>query len=445
MQTLSDILRILRDRGATRFFAKKLAPNDNSKNQIYLGGDFSALGLIPHEAVLIDETGIAGSVRDRAKAKVRFHWYTDGVFSAAPNAQLILYPKYPEVRLSGLLQGCRKAPDDVITVRDEGRVLLFGVHPDGFVLAFACHADHPVAKELAAIAEPEMLGVFVMLTGYDEGRKDTRGALIEKLREIHLEGWIASQKLGSTGAAQPYAARNGGGYTLEARLGIRANGFAEPDYLGWEIKQFGVNDLARPVAKSQITLMTPEPVRGVYRSEGPEAFIRRFGYADRVGRTDRINFGGIYKTGSLPHHLTGLRLELTGFNSASGKIEDMTGAIRLITPDGEEAAAWPYTNLIDHWNRKHARAAYIPSVFRNDPISYAYGSIVMLYENTDFLRFLTAMDAGSIVYDPALKIEDASSPAPIMKRRSQFRIRQPLLATLYASGGAVDVLAPGAS
>lgn len=440
MLTLSGIIGVFRQHGATRFFAKKLAPNDNSKNQIYLGGDFSALGLIPHEAVLIDETGIAGSVRDRAKAKVRFHWYTDGVFSAAPNAQLILYPKYPEVRLSGLLQGCRKAPDDVITVRDEGRILLFGVHPDGIIFGFACLADHPVAKEIASIADPEMLGVFVMLTGYGMTGRDSRSALIEKLREIHLEGWIPSQKLGASGTAQPYSARNGGGYTLEARLGIRANGFSEPDYLGWEIKQFGVTDLAKPVAKSQITLMTPEPVRGVYRSEGPEAFVRRFGYADRVGRTDRINFGGIYKTGSAPHHLTGLRLELAGFNTGSGKIEDMTVAIRLIAHDGEEAAGWPYTDLIDHWNRKHARAAYIPSIFRNDPISYAYGPKVMLYENTDFLRFLSAVSRGEIVYDPALKIEDATSPAPKLKRRSQFRIRQNSLATLYETGGTVDLL-----
>jgi hypothetical protein len=443
MFTLSGIIGIFRQRGATRFFAKKLAPNDNSKNQIYLGGDFSALGLIPHEAVFVDETDLAGSVRDRAKAKIRFLWYTDTGFAEAPNAQLILYPKYPEVRLSGLLQRCAAAPNDVITVRDEGRVLLFGIHPDGAIFGFACLADHPAAKELAAIAAPEMLGVFVMLTGYDDGRKDTRGALTEKLREIHLEGWIPSQKLGSSGTVQPYSARNGGGMTLEARLGIRANGLAEPDYLGWEIKQFGVKDLTKPVAKSQITLMTPEPVRGVYRSEGPEAFVRRFGYADRVGRIDRINFGGIYKVGSLPHHLTALRLELTGFNSGSGKIEDMTGAIRLVTPDGEEAAAWPYTNLIDHWNRKHARAAYIPSVFRKDPISYAYGSIVTLYENTDFLRFLTAVAAGKVVYDPALKIEHASSPAPSLKRRSQFRIKQASLSMLYTSGGSIDVIAHG--
>ncbi|WP_430404188.1 MvaI/BcnI family restriction endonuclease [Hyphomonas sp.] len=440
MLTLSGLIGIFRQRGATRFFAKKLAPNDNSKNQIYLGGDFSALGLIPHEAVFVDETDLAGSVRDRAKAKLRFHWYSDTGFAEAPNAQLILYPRYPEVRLSGLLQGCRNAPNDVITVRDEGRMLLFGVHPDGTIYGFACLADHPVAKELETISDPEILGVFIMLTGYGQTRKDTRRTLIEKLRDIHLEGWIPSQKLGASGFAQPYTARNGGGYTLEARLGISANGFAEPDYLGWEIKQFGVKDLAKPVAKSQITLMTPEPVRGVYRSEGPEAFVRRFGYADKSGKHDRINFGGIYQIGKSLHSDTGLQLDLTGFNPLSGKVEDMTGAIRLVTRDGEEAATWPYTDLIDHWNRKHARAAYIPSVSRDDPTAYAYGSLVSLYENTDFLRFLTAMSKGHIVYDPALKLEHATSPKPKLKRRSQFRIRQASLFSLYASGGAVNVL-----
>lgn len=441
MISLTNLIEVFRQRGATRFFAKKLAPNDNSKNQIYLGGDFSALGLIPHEAVEVDGSDLAGSKRDRAKAKVRFFWHSEEGFVAAPNAQLILYPKYPEVRLSGLLQGCRDAPGDVIKVRDEGRVLVFGVHPDGTIFGFACFADHPVAKELESIDEPEMLGVFVMLTGYGVARKDTRSALIERLRDIHLEGWIVSQKLGASGVPQPYAARNGGGYTLEAKLGISANGLAEPDYLGWEIKQFGVKELANPVAKSQITLMTPEPVRGVYRSEGPEAFVRRYGYPDKSGKPDRINFGGIYKIGKVKHADTGLILELSGFDAAAGTIDDMTGAIRLISPEGEEAAAWPYTDLIDHWNRKHARAAYIPSVFRASPPAYAYGSLVSLYENTDFLKFLSAMAKGSIVYDPALKLENAASPKPKLKRRSQFRIKQASLSSLYEHGGVTDVLA----
>ena len=37
----------MRDAGATKFYAKLLAPNDNSKNQPYLSKDFSALNIIP--------------------------------------------------------------------------------------------------------------------------------------------------------------------------------------------------------------------------------------------------------------------------------------------------------------------------------------------------------------------------------------------------------------
>ena len=33
--------------GATEVLVKHLAPNDNSKNQIYLAGDISSLGLLP--------------------------------------------------------------------------------------------------------------------------------------------------------------------------------------------------------------------------------------------------------------------------------------------------------------------------------------------------------------------------------------------------------------
>ncbi len=440
MMSLTTLLSAFQSRGATRFFAKKLAPNDNSKNQIYLGGDFSALALIPHDPVQVDASDLAGSVRDRAKAKVRLYWFHGGHFEIAPNAQLILYPKYPEVRLSGLLQGCKSAPSNVINVREEGRVLIFGVHPDGSIFGFACGANHPVAIEIESITEPETIGVFILLTGYSGTRTDTRATLIETLRDIHLEGWIPSQKLGASGVAQPYAARNGGGYTLEARLGISANGLSEPDFLGWEIKQFGVDNLLKPKAKAQITLMTPEPVSGLYQSDGAEAFVRRFGYADKSGKPDRLNFGGIYKIGKTTHSDTRLKLDLQGFNTATGKIEDMTGAIRLITADGEEAAVWPFTNLIDHWNRKHARAAYIPSVFRSVPPAYAYGSLVFLYENTDFLRFLAAMAAGKIVYDPAIKLEDALSTRPKLKRRSQFRVQQTALASLYQEGGVVDLL-----
>lgn len=439
MPSLSRLIAEFRRRGATRLFAKRLAPNDNSKNQIYLGGDFSALGLIPHGAVTTDDSETAGSVRDRAKAPLKFFWRTPDGFAKAPNAQLILYPKYPEVRMSGLLSGCTGAPRDILGIRSEGRVLILGATPDGEMLGFAAAADHRVADELNSLPAPEMLGVFILLTGYGAASRDTRQALIAKLREIHEEGWILSQKLGPGGAAAPYSARNGGGYTLEARLGVTPNGQAEPDYLGWEVKQYGVRDLENPVALSPVTLMTPEPIAGYYREEGPSAFIRRFGYPDRSGRQDRVNFGGVYAVGRPAHACTGLRLELKGFNGNTGRIEDMGGAVQLVTRDGEAAAVWPFTGLIDHWNRKHARAVYVPSVRQDAPPAYRYGAGITLCENSDFLKFVKALSEGVIYLDPALKLEKADTAKPAIKRRNQFRIRQPMIGELYEASNVVNV------
>ena len=120
--------------GATRFYAKQLAPNDNSKNQVYLGGGFGALNIIPHGEIEEDGSQVAGSVRDRAKAPVDFWWMDEKGISPAPDAQLILYPKYPEVRMSGFLRGAGRAPAPLMRSRDEGRVLFFGVCTNGRVI-----------------------------------------------------------------------------------------------------------------------------------------------------------------------------------------------------------------------------------------------------------------------------------------------------------------------
>src|SRR3546814_3570082 len=111
-----------------------------------------------------------------------------------------------------------------------------------------------------------------------------RAQLISELHRIWQLQWIASQKLAPDGTKAPYAARNGGGYTLEAELGITPNGYAEPDFMGWEIKQYGVRDFVSFRPKSPVTLMTPEPTGGVYRTEGVAAFMKRFGYPDQNGR-----------------------------------------------------------------------------------------------------------------------------------------------------------------
>ena len=92
---------------------------------------------------------------------------------------------------------------------------------------------------------------------------------------------------------------------FEAELGIIPNGIAEPDFMGWEIKQYSVRDFENFRAKSPVTLMTPEPTSGVYSDNFP-LFMNDFGYDDTKGRPGRRNFGGIYKFGG-PKRMRALR------------------------------------------------------------------------------------------------------------------------------------------
>jgi MvaI/BcnI restriction endonuclease family len=64
-------------------------------------------------------------------------------------------------------------------------------------------------------------------------------------------------------------------------------------------------------------------------------------------------------------------------------------------------------------------------------LEYSYGPNVLLCEQTDFLLFLKAFSVGTVYYDPAVKIESASSAKPAIKRRSQFRVSHSDLTQLY--------------
>jgi hypothetical protein len=147
---------------------------------------------------------------------------------------------------------------------------------------------------------------------------------------------------------------------------------------------------------------------------------------------DRINFGGVYKIGEDTHDRTGLALRIAGFDAESKKITDMTGGVYLLSRDDRVAAVWNFSGIMDHWNRKHARAVYVPSMSRKPPPEYRFGGQIMLCEQTDFLMFLSAVASGSLYYDPGIKMENASSDRPRIKRRSQFRMRHVDISSLYA-------------
>jgi hypothetical protein len=69
---------------------------------------------------------------------------------------------------------------------------------------------------------------------------------------------------------------------------------------------------------------------------GLESFIREFGYPDKMGGVDRLNFGGVHKVGER-HAITGLTLTLVGFDPTDGKILTKSAGISLLTDDGIEA------------------------------------------------------------------------------------------------------------
>ena len=101
------------------------------------------------------------------------------------------------------------------------------------------------------------------------------------------------------------------------------------------------------------------------------------------------------------------------------------------SPDGDTAAAWSFRSLMGHWNRKHARAVYVPSLQQAEPRAYRYGSRVLAGMGADFAKVMAAISAGRVYYDPAVKLEKTALGTKT-KRRSQFRVHFRDLPGLYS-------------
>jgi len=422
--------------GCTKLFAKPLAANDNSKNQVYFGPGFNALNLFPNTGIFADSS----PKNPIFKARLQFGWMLpNGQMAEAPNAQLILYPQYPEVRFSGFLKGCVAAPSDLMAGRMDGRILFLGVTSARGVVGFVVGAKSEIAGEFRAMNLEPTDGVFteLALPSIPSGA-DSRDKLLGELHRINQKGWIDSKQLDSSGILKPCNASQCGGFTLEAELGIPKNSDTEPDFLGWEVKQYAVGDFDRIESSKPITLMTPEPDGGFYKDASTEAFIRKFGYADKKGRADRLNFGGRHFVGRRCPP-TGLTMRLTGYDKATSKITDAGGEIALVSDSGEIAAAWSFGKILEHWSHKHTRAVYVPSLCRTEPQrQYSYGHKVRLAEKTDSLKFLAAFACGEVYYDPGIKLENASTN-PKKKNRSQFRVASRNIKALYETVRVVEV------
>ena len=437
---LTTLTRMLRDLGINQIYAKSLASNDNSKNQIYLGGNFSAINLIPISTL---EVFSPSSKKKRLEAgkklvrgSVQFSWVDPfGELHEAPNTKIILYPQYPEVRFSGFLSGSTVNASEWMDVnksgRSAGRYLIIGIHPDRYCVGYLAVPDSQISNELDSKGFNESEKLLQEVGSIEYPTLSSRTVLLRELQRIYRASPISGKKLnGRTKKSEPYHAPNGAGFTLEAELGVSPNGIAAPDFEGWEIKAHG-----SPV----ITLMTPEPSGGVYKDEGIDYFMRKYGYPAVNGEKDRLNFGGVHKNDSLTKR-TQLTMRTIGYPLEDGKV-DLSGAIALVDMNGEIAAEWSYEKLLSHWNRKHAKAAYVGYSRRTIGPEYAYyyDKEVYLGEGTDFLKFLQAVHNQDIYYDPGIKMVGASSIAPKVKKRSQFRVNFKNINFLYDKWEVVDL------
>ncbi len=429
LPSLDAVFACMAGLGAVRVVAKPLSENDNTKQQIYLGGNFESLNVIPFGEVASDSTPKTPNM----KAALSLCWISDaGIAVPAPHSKLILYPQYPEVRLSGFLRGCEAAPNEYLRpiAKNErrfdnaadGRVLLFGVTQTGTLLGYLATSDSRVAAEFRRRQEAgkfEHVGVLWQCRLGDRSAADSKAALLARLTEISHDGWHWSRRI-RDGDPVPYLAPNGGGYTLEALFGIAPNGSSLPDFEGWEIKACG---------SDRVTLMTPEPNGGYYGVNGAEAFLRKYG---RFVPPDSLYFTGIHKVGETCAK-SGQVLKLRGY-AAGDTTFDALGQVELVDPLDEVSAAWTFAKLLEHWGRKHALAVYVRCESRpGPPREYFYGGEAIIGEGTTFLRFLSAMGTKTVYYDPAPKLENQSTALKRIHARSQFRIRVSQLASLYES------------
>lgn len=444
--TLDKALAMMQDNGVSEVLYKVLPKNANSKNQVYLGGkDPSQFAKLPTGEMTAHMSVSEKSGKQEAvfQAMLDFYWLTEeGQLARAPHAKMIFYPQYPEVRFSGFLKECREAPS-TFWVKEKrgtepGRILLLGLGSGETIVGLTLPPEAPAAKEILATgphARYEIFGILPM-PGEDEAG-DGLLELMRQLCHIHDMGFVSSRRLDPAGLLVPCNASNCNGNTLEALLGIRSNGFSAPDFMGWEVKARQVKNADKP-SSSVVTLFTPEPTMGMYTDDGIEAFIRRFGYPDRNGRADRLNFGGIHKGCEAAHHLTGLRLVVDGYDPSTSDYLS-TGAVLLVDATGTVASGWSFAKLMDHWKAKHAQAAYVPCQQLLAPSrQYRYGRNILLGEGAEFKLLLKAFHEGSVYYDPGIKLEGISTSKPVWKKRSQFRVNSKNLASLYTRSRIVD-------
>ena len=430
--------------GVRTAYVKLLSPKqDNDKNQIYFGRGLDGVtNLFPatiHARSASESTGKRKSKAGQPKLEARldFAWLqADGQREDAPNTRIIDYFQYPEVRLSGFLKGTKYSPRALRRAEQAAfgrRILVLGTAADGKVLGHVLtERDDPVVSNFPDLPLAGAGGVLRVLTIDGAATVAPSEQLRQEISAIVRAGWHSS-RINRAGTIVPFAGGQGGGYTLEALLGVAANGNKAPDRHGFEIKSF---------SGSRISLMTPTPDGGFQGVHSFREFMKRWGSPGQKADGSR-RFTGVHRCGEI-NERTRLGLRVTGYDRDEDQFGDAVQiAVELFHSETDEiVASWSLEKLANCWNAKHANALYITFESRdgsNGVIEYRYSDRWVTGTGTDIWKLLRAIDSGLVFYDPADTIYADGKP----KVRSQWRINSRdlprAMEALYASSEIVTV------
>lgn len=424
---LERVAELMYSYGAEHVVFKLLANNDNSKQQVYFGSDFEVLAMIPHGEMIGEISEKHGTI---FKSRLDFSWLSMDLLSPpvpAPGTQLIFYPRYPEVRMSGFIRGCSNAPSTLmrppnpnerVARIDTPRCLVMGICADDRIIGFlgSWESDYS-ADAIERINGESANCVASVFYELKKPVRNTREALLSRLREIYYAGPIAASRLDRAGTLLAHSGNNAAGMTLESLFGILPNSKSEPDYLGWELKAH---------SGGAVTLMTPEPDTGAYLDDLGQ-FIADYGRCSPLRR----DFTGKHSTG-VECVTSKLTLRMEGFNPHSMEIVDPNGGLVLRDRNEKIVAGWTFNKIVTHWSRKHKQTAYVSYKKTGDgaDVFFKFGPEVLLCRGNGLKKFLSALHNGALYYDPGVN-QKLIAGLWKSKKRNQFRVAWKNVGSLY--------------
>lgn len=442
IQSISEIIDLLKKCSCELALIKKLPKNANDKNQVYFHHDASILNAVFD--MTFEERGKSSSITKRSSSPGKFipqalfnefYWLSkNGTRHKAKQCKAIVYHQYPEARLSGFQTIDGQMPRSMSIEYTKSpellpRYLIVGATSKGTAIAIMVVSPSKIFekefKNLPDFANSKICKHLTVTTKVNNTDK-LRAILTEKVAGKTLKGC----RLDKTGNTIPFTGTQVHGYTLEHACGILPNSDKNGDIFGIELKCF---------TNKKLTLFTPEPDGGLYY-ENFASFMKKYGYykGGDYRFTGLHRFNQISERAQLTLVITYLPISKSGeeinrkhfdknipfakqLHKMRVELEDINGVI---------AASWSVERLLNCWGAKHNEVVYFPAKVsantNSDEVLQGYtkqvefSNEVLWCKGTTLENLMNAIYEGLIFLDPAPKYNEEDKSKN--KRRSQWRI-----------------------